>query len=200
MRQVCFGLRRFVAVGMMPVEARAEAGDPPKGLAPPVEDGPFLRPAEGTARGADLGYQGRHRHRALAEPWPARADPRLYALPRTASPHRDELHRCRTGGRAVRGAFPSSRRAASTTESQARRCGRPTCSRTFPSRVNLGAPPEAWSARRTVTERSPSSFPSSAFDNGAGLSLKFASVRTGPTRFACECSPRPAGSRCGRAS
>ena len=152
--------------GMMPAEARAEAGDPPKSLAPPVVDGPFLRPAEGTARGADLGYQGRHRRRALAEPWPARADPRLYALPRTASPHRDELHRCRTGGRAVCGAFPSSRRAASTPESQARRCGRPTCSRTFPSRVNLGAPPEAWSARRTVTERSPSSFPSSAFDNG----------------------------------
>ena len=36
-------------VGTMPVQAREGAGDPPKGLAPPVVDRPLLRPAEGKA-------------------------------------------------------------------------------------------------------------------------------------------------------
>ena len=39
----------ILLVGTMQVEVRGGAGDPPKGLAPPVVDGPFLRPAEGKA-------------------------------------------------------------------------------------------------------------------------------------------------------
>jgi hypothetical protein len=42
----------------MQVEAREGAGDPPKGLAPPVVDGPFLRPAEGKAAEPTWGIKG----------------------------------------------------------------------------------------------------------------------------------------------
>ena len=88
-----------LAVMMLP-EVRGGAGEPLKALIPPVEDGPFLRPAAVRERGADLGHPGRHRRRALAEPWPARLDSRLHSLPGSATPHADELHRRRAGGRA----------------------------------------------------------------------------------------------------
>jgi len=67
-------------VATMQVEAREGAGDPPKGLAPPGRGWTVPPPGGGQGWGADLGYQGRHRHRALAEPRPARLDPRLYSV------------------------------------------------------------------------------------------------------------------------
>ena len=45
-------------VATMQVEAREGAGDPSKGLAPPVVDGPFLRPAEGKAAEPTWGIKG----------------------------------------------------------------------------------------------------------------------------------------------
>ena len=40
------------------VAGRAEAADPPRPLAGPVEDGPFLRPAAGTAAEPMWGIKG----------------------------------------------------------------------------------------------------------------------------------------------
>jgi len=44
---MCLAAILISLVATKPVESRGGTGDPPQGLAPPVEDGPFLRPAEG---------------------------------------------------------------------------------------------------------------------------------------------------------
>ena len=60
MRSSCswFATGLLMLVGMMSMAARGGAGGPPKGLAPAVEDGPFLCPAAGTAAEPTWGIKG----------------------------------------------------------------------------------------------------------------------------------------------
>lgn len=55
---VCLAAILISLVLTMPVQAREGAADSPKGLAPPIEDGPFLRPVEGRAAEPTWGIKG----------------------------------------------------------------------------------------------------------------------------------------------
>ncbi len=60
MRRSCTCLAAILIslVATQPVESRGGTGDPPQGLPPPVEDGPFLRPVAGKAAEPTWGIKG----------------------------------------------------------------------------------------------------------------------------------------------